>query len=100
VTQRTPERPNADDLPPAPERNGKERDARAQDTGAENAGAENAGAQDADVQEAKAAAREAIGKLLGDDRAVRDGRSDQHDAEAARGKAAPASTKTSETEQE
>lgn len=32
------------------------------------------------VREAKGAAQEAIGKLLGDDQAVRDGRSEQQDA--------------------
>ena len=34
----------------------------------------------APVREAKGAAQEAIGKLLGDDKAVRDGRSEQRDA--------------------
>ncbi len=34
----------------------------------------------APVREAKGAAQEAIGKLLGDDQAVRDGRSEQRDA--------------------
>lgn len=37
-------------------------------------------AKSAPVREAKGAAQEAIGKLLGDDQAVRDGRSEQRDA--------------------
>ncbi|WP_375273207.1 hypothetical protein [Sphingomonas sp.] len=59
-----------------------------------------------DVREAKGAAHEAIGKLLGDDQAVRDGRSEQRaagaDADAdtdAAGEDVPRA-KTSKTEQE
>ncbi|WP_294188966.1 hypothetical protein [uncultured Sphingomonas sp.] len=37
-------------------------------------------AKSAPVREARGAAQEAIGKLLGDDQAVRDGRSEQRDA--------------------
>lgn len=39
-------------------------------------------ARDPEVREAKGAAHEAIGKLLGDDQAVRDGRSEQREAGA------------------
>ena len=49
-------------------------------TPAENAPAEvsaNAGPKAGDVREAKGAAHEVIGKLLGDDQAVRDGRNEQ-----------------------
>ncbi len=37
-------------------------------------------AKDPEVREAKGAAHEAIGKLLGDDQAVRDGQSEQREA--------------------
>jgi len=52
------------------------------DTPVENAPAEvnanaNANVDADDVREAKGAAHEAIGKLLGDDQAVRDGRNEQ-----------------------
>ncbi len=65
-------------------------------------------ARDPEVREAKGAAHEAIGKLLGDDQAVRDGRSEQREAGAdsaldtdidAAGEDAPRAT-TSKTEQE
>lgn len=41
-------------------------------------------AKSAPVREAKGVAQEAIGKLLGDDQAVRDGREHQRDAAAQR----------------
>ena len=65
-----------------------------------NAGA-NAGLNADDVREAKGAAHEAIGKLLGDDQAVRDGQSEQRDANARdRTTGATQPTKQSKTEQE
>ena len=58
-------------------------------------------AKDPEVREAKGAAHEAIGKLLGDDQAVRDGQSEQRDANAHdRTTGAAQSTKQSKTEQE
>jgi len=58
-------------------------------------------AKDPEVREAKGAAHEAIGKLLGDDQAVRDGQSEQRDANARdRTTGATQPTKQSKTEQE
>jgi len=64
-----------------------------------NAGA-NAGLNADDVREAKGAAHEAIGKLLGDDQAVRDGRNEQRAGADDGESPVRVSGKQSKTEQE
>jgi len=64
-----------------------------------NAGA-NAGLNADDVREAKGAAHEAIGKLLGDDQAVRDGRNEQRPSAGDGASPVRVPGKQSKTEQE